>query len=137
MKDKQNKSLKYFSPAVIWGVFIIILTGIPGNAFPKIPTFIEWLGPDKVIHVIIYSIFGYLLHSGFVKQFSEKKKRYIIILHSLIVGSLFGAITEIMQYYIFIGRNGNIFDFCANVFGCLIGISIYYLRYSKKNYQKL
>ena len=132
MKGKHNKFLKYFSPALVWGVFILILSGIPGNAFPTIPSFLDWLRPDKIIHLFIYCVFGCLLQFGFDRQFSEKKKRFFIILLTLVIGILFGAITEIMQFFIFVGRNGSIFDFCANVLGCLLGILIYYLIFLKK-----
>ncbi|MCD4772628.1 MAG: VanZ family protein [Bacteroidales bacterium] len=136
MKDKFKKFRKNFGPAVIWGIFILILSGLPGSSFPKIPSFWEWIGPDKIIHLFIYGVFGYLLQSGFTRQFSEKKKRYYVILSSFGLGIIFGAITEVLQFYIFIGRNGNIFDFLANIIGCIIGISIYYLMFSKKNCKK-
>lgn len=128
-----KKILKNFIPSIFWGIAILVLSGIQGNAFPNVPSFIEWLKPDKIIHIFIYCVFGYLLQTGFTRQFSEKKKRYYITLFSLFFGIVFGAITEILQFYIFIGRNGNIFDFFANVLGCLAGISIYYLIISKKN----
>lgn len=136
MKDKHNKFWNNFSPAIFWGIIVLILSGIPGNAFPKIPTFIEWLGPDKIVHLIIYSIFGYLLYSGFVKQFISKKTRYKIILLTIFSGAVFGALTEVLQYFVFVGRNGNIFDLVANIFGCLIGILIFSLIFSKKIKQK-
>jgi len=36
-----------------------------------------------------------------------------------------------LQYYVFVGRNGNIYDFYANALGALLGGVAYFLQHSK------
>jgi len=49
-------------PGILWGVIILIITGIPGNYFPKVTTFWDWLSPDKIVHLFLFSIFVLLLN---------------------------------------------------------------------------
>jgi VanZ family protein len=53
----------------------------------------------------------------------------------MLIGIVFGAFTEVMQRYVFTGRNANIYDFFANVLGCFVGLAVYYVinRKLKKN----
>jgi VanZ family protein len=54
------------------------------------------------------------------------------ILFSLIFGIIFGLFTEMIQLYEQLHRNSNIYDFIADVSGCILGIPLYLLVYTKK-----
>lgn len=119
-------------PAVLWSVFILILTGLPGNYFPKVNSFWDWVGPDKLIHLFIFGVLVFLILFGFRKQYFTSKKRYIFGIVSVVITSLYGMITEILQHYVFIGRSGNRFDFYADAIGAFLGWIMFYLIYRKK-----
>lgn len=98
----------------------MFLIGLPGNVFPEIVSFWEWLSPDKIVHLIIFGIQSFLILLGFRKQYGkEKRKKYIIWAVSLTV--IYGFITELLQYYVFIGRSGNVYDALADAIGAFLG----------------
>jgi VanZ family protein len=108
-------------PALLWSFIILLLTGLPGNAFPKVPTFWDWLQPDKVVHLFIFGVLAYLLLFGFRAQYFDGDKRYQFGIAAVIITALYGLVTEVLQYYVFIGRSGNKFDFFADGIGALLG----------------
>ncbi len=118
-------------PGILWGVIILIITGIPGKYFPKVTTFWDWLSPDKIVHLFMFSIFVLLLNIGFKKQYTSAKQRFIYIVVSLLIGLIFSGLTEILQRFIFVGRNGNIYDFAANSAGCFLGVLFFYVFFRK------
>lgn len=112
---------RHTAPALVWAIVILVLSGIPGNYFPRIEGFWDWLGPDKLVHLLLYSAFVFLLMRGFYLQYSFPFLRLNYIWISLAVGTVFGILTEVLQKFVFIGRSGNIYDFGADVAGCLLG----------------
>ena len=116
----------------MWSIFILILTGVPGTALPKIGNFWDWMRPDKVIHILLFGVFFYLLSKGTAKKIGAVKLAIKRILALLLIGIVFAALTEILQAKLFIHRNGSLYDFIANVIGCLIGLSIYLILTKKK-----
>jgi len=124
--------LKYHWPWILWLVVIFLLTGVPGNYIPNVITFSDWLRPDKIVHLIMFGVLGFLFVRGLVKQYSTSSVRYILVI-AFIIGVIIGGLTEIMQDYIFTGRDGNVFDFYADSIGSIIGITAFRFVYRKKS----
>ena len=120
-------------PAIAWALFILILTGIPGNQIPRIPDFLEWLSPDKVIHLIMFGLLSYLMLYGNRRQYFKSKKRSFYVINVILISAVYGIITELLQVYVFTGRNGNIYDAAADLLGAIIGGMAYYLQHLKNN----
>ena len=118
---------RHLLPAILWAILILVLSGIPGNYFPRVIDFWGWLGPDKIVHLILFGTFVYFLMRGLYLQYSFPVVRSYYVGISLAVGMIFGVLTEVLQKYVFIGRNGNIYDFIADVIGCLLGWLIFNL----------
>ena len=78
---------------------------------------------DKIIHVIIHTINVILLYILFIK-FKVAKS----LLIAIIVSILYGIIIEILQEYISINRQFDIFDIYANCFGTIIAAIILKLK---------
>ncbi|NNK82592.1 MAG: VanZ family protein [Flavobacteriaceae bacterium] len=78
---------------------------------------------DKIIHVIIHTINVILLYIVFLK-FKVAKS----LLLAIIVSILYGIIIEILQEYIAINRQFDIFDIYANCFGTIIAAIILKLK---------
>jgi VanZ family protein len=122
-----------------WAILILFLTGVPGNYFPTVISFWDWLSPDKVVHLVIFAVQAYLIIYGMQPQYLNKRQRYLLVIIGTLATILFGLITEVLQSYVFIGRDGNIFDFLADGLGALIGLVAYYLlniRNSVLNFNK-
>lgn len=123
---------KNFWPALLWAIVVFVLSAIPGNYFPSITSFWDWLGPDKIVHLAFYALLSYLVFNGMHRQYSKANKRLSLVFLTLFIGTVFGLFIEIMQYYVFVGRSGNLYDFIANVIGCVIGVLVYVGVYRKK-----
>lgn len=125
--------MKNLLPGFIWSVIILILSGVPGNYVPSVFSFLDWISPDKLVHIIMYSVLVFVFLRGFRKQGSKrdisKKTIYIVLSISIV----FGGITEVLQNILFIRRNGNVYDFLADIVGCAIGLIVYFLYQRKKN----
>jgi len=129
--------IRRYGPALAWAIIILILTGLPGNYFPEVKTFWDWLSPDKVVHLGIFGVQAFLIIYGLGQQYLAKKRRYQYMVLVFLLTTLFGLITEVLQSYVFVGRDGNVFDFLADGLGAFLGVLAYYLlkmRNTAKNY---
>jgi hypothetical protein len=127
---ENNLFWKFNWPAFVWAAFILVLCGFPGDKIPEL-SFLEWLKPDKIVHLIIFAIQSFLLIRGLQLQnnFLWFKKNATVI--SLVVTIAYGAFMELLQELIFINRNGDFRDALANAIGAFIGY-----WYFKKQYLK-
>ena len=112
----------------------MILCGLPGSYFPKVRTFWEWLGPDKIVHTLMFAVFAFMVIFGYRKEFCEREKSYRIKLQwiTLLASVCYGALTEFLQVHLFRGRYGSYYDFIADVIGCVLGIFIFKIIFRKK-----
>lgn len=133
MNHNKAFDFRYFWPALLWAIFVFVLSALPGNAFPRINGFWDWLGPDKAIHLLFYGFLSYLLLRGFYRQYGSAVKRFYPEAVALLTGTVFGILMEVMQHFVFTGRDGNIYDALANTMGCLFGIMIFKLVKRKKD----
>lgn len=122
-------------PGLIWTLLIAVLTLLPGNYVPRITTFLEWLSPDKILHLILFGTYTYLLATGLQKQSWSSVLRRNPVIISIIIGIVFAFFIEVMQKHVIPGRNGNMFDFLADLVGAIIGIAVWHItgRNEKKN----
>ncbi|MBW6492341.1 MAG: VanZ family protein [Lentimicrobium sp.] len=111
-------------PAIIWFLGIFLLTILPGNYIPEISGFWSLFSPDKLVHLALFAGLAYLLMMGLIKQYPETDLRFIYIVVAC-SGILFAIITELLQWYLPIKRDGNIFDGIANVIGLFAGIAFF------------
>ena len=123
-----------FYPGLIISIFIMVIMGLPGNYFPKVVSFWDWLGPDKVIHLIVFGMLSYSMLWGYRKKILSHDVRYIkkSFLLTLLLSVSYGALTELMQKYVFINRFGSIYDFIADAIGCVLGAIVFILYFKKK-----
>jgi len=111
-------------PAVIWALIIFILCSMPSTA---IPTFhwLDLLSFDKFVHASIFFVLQILLMRGLSLQTSFAKIQSNYKMVSLFSSIMYGGMMELMQYYLLSSRSGDVLDFIANAFGCLIGLLIF------------
>ena len=124
--------LRYLYPALLWAAFILLLTLTSAKEFPEV-TLISF---DKLIHVFMFMVQGYLLMRGFIRQSAVMSLRYSPVIFALLISVLLGAFTELMQAYLLANRAGEIYDFIANCIGSAAGVVIFVLLYGKNDYAK-
>ncbi|MHB8259461.1 MAG: VanZ family protein [Bacteroidia bacterium] len=116
--------MKKFLPFVLWTFIIFALCSMPGKAIPKID-WLELLSFDKFVHASIFFVEQILLMRALLslqkKTFLSKNYRWLSVLFCV----AYGGSLEIMQYYIFSERSGDVLDFIANTTGCLIGLVVF------------
>lgn len=125
---------KDFYPGLITAIIIMILMGTPGNCFPNVTSFWDWLGPDKIIHLIVFGALSFTMLWGYREKIiyqntNIKKKPFLL---TLLLSISYGGLTELLQKYIFINRYGSIYDFIADAIGCVLGVIIFIYCFKKK-----
>jgi VanZ family protein len=118
-------------PAIVWGLAILIITGLPGNYVPRVHDFWELLSTDKLIHLGMFAPFSFLLARGFRATNNDLRKS---LLKSGLIGTVYAIFTELMQFYLIPGRNGNIYDAIADIVGVSIGLYAFYRFRKIKNF---
>ena len=135
-KQILNPKFSIFSrslwPAFIWGILILILIGTPGEHIPEFKSFWDWIGFDKFVHIFIFAPLSFLILFGLRQQYLNSKRRYLYVLGALGISLAYGLLTEVLQAYVFIGRDGNVFDFIADSLGAFVGLLGFILIYGKK-----
>ena len=117
---------------LLWALFILVITGMPGSYFPGITTFWEWLQPDKIVHVFVFSVLSFVFLYDARTQYLQSQQRYIIVIAAVAGTALFGLLTEVLQYYVFVGRSGNVYDVLADCVGALTGWMLFDWAIRKK-----
>ena len=125
---------KNFYPGLFCASIIMVLMGLPGKYFPTVVCFWDWLGPDKIAHLLLFATFAFASlwgyrHLFFNVNYPHRKRLFIII---SLISILYGGLTELLQKHLFINRYCNLYDFIADTIGCLLGIFLFHFLVQKK-----
>jgi len=122
--------IKNFWPAIIWGIFIFIMSSFPGDDIPK-SFIINIPFADKIIHFFLYFLLVILILFGFLR----KSKTILTVwkfLFVFFISLLYGILLEILQDLIFVMRSVDLLDIAANAAGSFIGLLTFYYIMKKK-----
>ena len=106
---------------VVW-IFFFVLTHWPKEEMPDTP-FIPHI--DKVIHVLLFAMLGFLFSHRISSNGTCIKRLGIVIA----VFAAYGAFDEMTQPYV--GRTTEILDWTADVIGALMGFLLHH-HWAKK-----
>lgn len=115
--------MKHLLLPFVWALVILALCGMPGRDIPHI-SFLEILAFDKWVHAGIFFILALLMIRGFRLQKSSWVRKYAIAV-TILFCVLYGGALELMQAAVFVERSADVYDFIANSFGAIIGVSLY------------
>lgn len=126
-----NRFTRNSYPGIFCAAVILLLTGLPGSSFPHVkPT----LGLDKVVHFLMYAGFTYITLWGYRKPYVEKgevyRKKAIWI--TLTIGAALGILTEAIQAIPVLKRSCSVYDWIADLIGCIVGVVAYYFFHPKR-----
>lgn len=124
--------IRRFWPSLLWALIILILTGTPGKYIPEFVGFWDWIGPDKFVHLFIFGTLSFLIFYNLRDQYLTAGKHSIIVILVLGITIAYAFLTEILQATVFIGRDGNVYDFMANTVGAVAGWLVFCIRFRKK-----
>lgn len=116
--------MKKFLPFILWTLVIFGLCSMPGKAIPKI-NWLELLSFDKFVHASIFFVEQIFLMHALISlsenSFFKKNYKWVSVLFCI----SYGGALELMQYYVFSERSGDILDFIANSTGCVCGLFLF------------
>jgi len=96
------------------------------STLPQPPGVLGW---DKLQHLLAYGALGFAVGLWISQAFWKRRPRLALLLTTLI-GSVYGAIDEIHQYFV-PGRHSNVWDWVANTLGAFLGALAVMLIMSK------
>lgn len=116
------KALRYFAPAILWIIMILILCTLPGKDIPS-NSFFDEIHFDKFVHFGLFGGIVLFLSLGIYWQ-----KKYIsplTLLLLVIVAASYGLAIEFIQKYWCIGRSFDIYDVVADTLGAIAGVWVF------------
>lgn len=115
--------LKYLLPAILWAIFILVLTTSSNGGFVTQTLF--GVPTDLLGHAFIFSILVFFIMQGLIKYWRFSFFLRKIQLYGLLFGFLYGVLIELIQYYFTINRTADYADVIANSIGCLFGLVLF------------
>jgi VanZ family protein len=112
--------MKRFLPFIAWTLVIFTLCSMPGKAIPHI-SWLELLSFDKFVHAGIFFTEQILL----MRALSYLNRTNFTGIIALLFCIIYGGCLELMQYYVFSSRSGDILDFIANSTGAVTGFFLF------------
>ena len=128
--------VKNFAPALGWGIFVFVLSTLPGKDFPEVPDWLGLLSMDKIVHILFYGILTGLILRGGKKSGLLPQSFVTLVLISLVIAlsaSAFGWFLEWYQENYCEDRVFDILDGVANTIGAFIS----WISFSISSYYKL
>jgi len=110
---------KYYGPAILWALFILIMCSIKLGSISNSPLFSP--GFDKLVHCGFFFMMVTLICIGAVKHQlpSSLPFKYLLVITICVI--LYGGIIELLQLLLFTWRSGEWDDLFADSIGALMG----------------
>ena len=115
----------YQGPAIAWALLIFILSSMPDVPVPKLKIELE----DKILHVIAYTVLGYLTARALFYQARFPGWREKLLFIAISLGIFYGLSDEIHQYFV-PGRVADVADLIADGIGVILGVMVFRYRAS-------
>ncbi len=124
--------VRQYKYSLLCFIVIFILMAIPGTMIPPIPNFRDWLQWDKISHLLFFGGLSYVMLRDRYQSPSVNNK-FFTYGFIFFIGVSYGAFTEWFQHLPFVKRDGNYFDWCADIIGVALGMLLFSLLLKKKN----
>lgn len=108
----------------------IFINSFTGKLFPQDIQLLEPPFTDKLIHIALFSGLAFLLAFGLRRQYPNLTTRCIFTWVA-IISTFIAVLTELLQWYLPIKRDGNIYDGIADVAGVFIGFAAFFIVKNK------
>ena len=122
--------LRFSIPAILWAAFILLVSILPGGNVQQAHIF-GFLPVDSLVHAAFHAGLVFLMMVGFSKQHSRQKLRYYPARYAVTLSCSYGIGIELLQEFVIVHRNFEIYDLVANLSGAIIGYGIFQLVYFK------
>jgi VanZ family protein len=134
------KLINSYTPAIGWGLFIFILSVIPGKDIPEIESPWDLIKMDKLVHMTLYGVLVWQILRGYRNETQNKgntndAKHYLFIGSTVVLGACFYGFTlEVIQENFCKDRGFEWYDGIANTIGAFVAsISFYFYQRKASN----
>ncbi|MGE5424020.1 MAG: VanZ family protein [Syntrophothermus sp.] len=126
MKKKLNIPL-----SLLWGIFILVLTLLPGTFIPVAPDFMSLFQPDKLVHIFLFGVLTLFIFVDLSRR-NNKPSHKNRVLTGILISAALGGIIELVQAGMNMGRQGSVYDFIADIAGALMGWAVIHFFLARK-----
>lgn len=112
---------KSLLPSIVWAIAILVLIMVPGSSFGD-TSWLKFPHFDKLVHFVLFFVFGGLLFFGLVCQKSINDKGWALWVYFSIIGVGYAILTEYIQWAFINSRKGSLWDALANILGLYVGV---------------
>ncbi|MEZ2441951.1 VanZ family protein [Chitinophaga sp. RCC_12] len=116
------KLLRYYTPAILWIILILVLCTLPGKDIPS-NTFFDKIHFDKFVHFGLFGGIVLFLSLGIYWQKKHISAGTLVLL--VICAAGYGLAIEFIQEYWAIGRSFDMFDVLADTLGAIAGVWVF------------
>lgn len=116
------KLLRFYTPAILWIILILVLCTLPGNDIPS-NSFLDRIHFDKFVHFGLFGGIVLFLSLGIYWQ-----KKYIsnsTLWFLVLIAAGYGLAIEFIQKYWAINRSFDMYDLVADTLGAIAGIWVF------------
>lgn len=119
--------LRFFWPTLVWTLFILVFTLIPGKALPSV----SYAQIDKLVHFFFFAVLMILTSYSLQKVNDNKGLAINFLMIAFLYSITLGATIEVIQLVV-PGRDFSFVDIFANCIGAGIGCLVFMLFRKKK-----
>ena len=94
--------------------------------FLLVPFYILYKQPDKLVHMVLYAGFGFLLYFT-IKNSSNPTLCNNVMLFAMIIGTLYGVSDEFHQSFV-PGRTASTWDLAADSIGVALALTVIFIK---------
>ncbi|MBL4677391.1 MAG: VanZ family protein [Mucilaginibacter sp.] len=113
-------TLKYYGPAILWALFVLIICAIPIGV--KEGRGVFFVGFDKLTHCGLFFVLSVLYCAGSIRKWNTRNIRIEIAVKNTIVLLSYGALIELLQSKVFTWRSGDFNDLLCDLIGTCMGV---------------
>lgn len=116
------KLLRYYTPAILWIILILILCTLPGKDIPS-NSFLDKIHFDKFVHFGLFGGIVLFLSLGIYwqKKYISTGTLWLLVL----IAAGYGLAIEFIQKYWAIGRSFDMYDVMADTLGAIAGVWVF------------
>lgn len=118
---------RYYLPALLWALFILVLTLMPGKYIPPVNIW-DIANFDKLAHLFVFMVLMLFVLYAFVRHKQSKPFYLPLMLTAFLICVSYGLLIEIMQGTLLVDRHFELYDALANATGCIIGALLFKYR---------
>lgn len=104
-----------------WAVCILLVTLMPAGDVPAVPWAAQ-LRLDKFVHAFLFGVQGVLLGVA-LGPWRTWRSPHAPLLWAMLAAILFGALVEVLQEWMQVGRHGELLDLLADALGAMAGFA--------------